>query len=301
MRSCSCALARRPRRRAHQRAGRRRLQRPPRRPGGDVRLPGVRGRPRDPAGPAGRREGVAARPRARPSCSGPMDFTMNDESGVLVEGFDREPMIKQPWHPPYYQRALRGGRASRRQVDLLMWELDISDREKLLPVLFELAEQARARARRHDPQDVAALAAQGHGPLRRGLQRGLGAQLGLRALLRRPTSTSYAQELQLVFDAPWFMVAETGRRDRRDRDHRPRRQPGAQADERAPAALRLVDVPAQEARSSTAAASASSGVKPEYQHTGVAAALYVEHFDARQRRPRHVGRDGLDPRDQPRR
>ncbi|HEY7620471.1 MAG TPA: hypothetical protein VH834_11900, partial [Solirubrobacteraceae bacterium] len=27
---------------------------------------------------------------------GPMDFGINDENGVLVEGFDREPMIKQP-------------------------------------------------------------------------------------------------------------------------------------------------------------------------------------------------------------
>ena len=38
---------------------------------------------------------------------GPMDFTMNDESGVLIEGFERAPMIKKPWHPPYYQRAAR--------------------------------------------------------------------------------------------------------------------------------------------------------------------------------------------------
>ena len=42
------------------------------------------------------------------------------------------------------------------------------------------------------------------------------------------------------------------------------------------------------------------GVKPEYQHTGVAAALYVEHFDLAARGPGQVGRDGLDPRDQPR-
>ncbi|MBV9049926.1 MAG: hypothetical protein JOY58_16760, partial [Solirubrobacterales bacterium] len=34
---------------------------------------------------------------------GPMDFQMNDESGVLIEGFEREPMIRQPWHPRYYQ------------------------------------------------------------------------------------------------------------------------------------------------------------------------------------------------------
>ena len=39
---------------------------------------------------------------------GPMDFRMNDESGILVDGFDREPMIRQPWHPPYYRGLLEG-------------------------------------------------------------------------------------------------------------------------------------------------------------------------------------------------
>ena len=38
------------------------------------------------------------------------------------------------------------------------------------------------------------------------------------------------------------------------------------------------------------------GVKHAYQHTGVAAALYVEHFDT-EPGPPEVGRDGLDPRD----
>src|SRR5205807_6089268 len=39
---------------------------------------------------------------------GPADFSMNDESGVLIEGFDLRPMIRQPWHPPYYQRLMEG-------------------------------------------------------------------------------------------------------------------------------------------------------------------------------------------------
>ena len=42
------------------------------------------------------------RARGRDRMVGPMDFTMNDEAGVLVEGYDREPLIRQPWHPPYY-------------------------------------------------------------------------------------------------------------------------------------------------------------------------------------------------------
>ena len=37
---------------------------------------------------------------------GPMDFTVNDEFGIQIEGFEREPMIRQPWHPPYYSRRL---------------------------------------------------------------------------------------------------------------------------------------------------------------------------------------------------
>ena len=35
---------------------------------------------------------------------GPASFAMNDESGVLIEGFELRPMILQPWHPPYYQQ-----------------------------------------------------------------------------------------------------------------------------------------------------------------------------------------------------
>ena len=60
---------------------------------------------------------------------GPMDFTMNDESGIVIEGFEREPMIRQPWHPPYYQRAVRAARAWTKAMDLLMWELEIADRD----------------------------------------------------------------------------------------------------------------------------------------------------------------------------
>ena len=42
--------------------------------------------------------------RGRERLLGPMDFTTNDEIGILIEGFERRPMILEPWHPPYYQR-----------------------------------------------------------------------------------------------------------------------------------------------------------------------------------------------------
>ena len=42
------------------------------------------------------------RGRGRDRMVGPADFAMNDECGILIEGFEREPLIRQPWHPPHY-------------------------------------------------------------------------------------------------------------------------------------------------------------------------------------------------------
>ena len=59
----------------------------------------------------------------------------------MIEGFELEPMIRQPWHPPYYRELLeRAG--MEKAIDLLMWNLEVADRDKVLPVIFELAEQA---------------------------------------------------------------------------------------------------------------------------------------------------------------
>src|SRR6202166_4716891 len=70
---------------------------------------------------------------------GPADFSMNEESGILIEGFDLRPMIKQPWHPPYYQQRIEQA-GMRKAMDLLMWNLEVTEREKVLPVIWELAE-----------------------------------------------------------------------------------------------------------------------------------------------------------------
>ena len=84
---------------------------------------------------------------------------MNDESGVVIEGHDLDPMIRQPWHPPYYQRLCEGA-GLEKAVDLFMWHLHISDREHMLPVLFELVRGRRARPRRAAAQDDPPHAAQ---------------------------------------------------------------------------------------------------------------------------------------------
>src|SRR5262245_66478215 len=43
------------------------------------------------------------RERGRERLLGPMDFTTNDECGVLIEGHDLPPMILEPWHPRHYR------------------------------------------------------------------------------------------------------------------------------------------------------------------------------------------------------
>jgi hypothetical protein len=151
------------------------------------------------------REWLTAQGRSR--MIGPMDYTMNDECGVLIEGFDREPMIKQPWHPPYYQQRMEEA-GLQKAIDLYMWALEISDREKILPVIFELAEQARTK----------------HGIELRHLRRrdlsknikGVFGEVYNTAWKRNwgfvPYSDNdlkhYAEELQLVYDRNWFMAAE---------------------------------------------------------------------------------------------
>ncbi len=39
---------------------------------------------------------------------GPMNMCINDDIGLLVDGFDRPPMIMMPYNPPYYERLVTG-------------------------------------------------------------------------------------------------------------------------------------------------------------------------------------------------
>jgi hypothetical protein len=66
------------------------------------------------------------RERGRSRLIGPMDFTTNDEVGILIEGHELQPMILQNWHPPFYKDLLEGlgyGKA----MDLLMWYLELGE------------------------------------------------------------------------------------------------------------------------------------------------------------------------------
>jgi GNAT superfamily N-acetyltransferase len=62
------------------------------------------------------------RERGRERMLGPMDFTTNDECGLLVEGFEDQPIILQPWHPPYYKELIEGLGLTK-AMDMRMWDL----------------------------------------------------------------------------------------------------------------------------------------------------------------------------------
>ena len=82
--------------------------------------------------------------RGRERILGPMDFTTNDEIGILIEGFERRPMILEPWHPPYYQRLIEAEGFSK-AMDVLMWQLrmgELKEGEKFDPSIHEAAEKA---------------------------------------------------------------------------------------------------------------------------------------------------------------
>ena len=217
------------------------------------------------------------RSRGRDHMVGPMDFTINDESGVQIEGFEREPMIKQPWHPPYYAaRCEQAGLV--KAVDLLMWELHISDRSKILPVIFKLAGEV-------EPRHGIRVRKMSRRTLRRDMDRfaevynaAWSENWGF-APYGKADLDQYAQEMQLIFDPHWFMVAETAEGETvavaitaPDINQVLKRMNG-----------RLLPFGwwhfLRRRKIMNRVRVGFLGVKPAYQHTGVAAALYVEHFD----------------------
>jgi len=85
-----------------------------------------------------------ARDKGRARLLGPMDFTTNDEIGILIEGYERRPMILEPWHPPYY-RELIEAEGFGKEMDVQMWELqfgDLKEGESFDPSIHAAAEKA---------------------------------------------------------------------------------------------------------------------------------------------------------------
>ncbi len=221
---------------------------------------------------------------------GPFDFTSNDECGVLVEGFERLPVVLMNWTHRYYPGLLEGAGLTK-AMDTYMWSLDVQNRDSVHPAIWEMAEKVSSE----------------HGITCRGMRKkDLEAEVGRflevynEAWQRNwgfvPLTESevrhYAKQLRPLLDENWAMIAETS------------------DGQVAGAALSLPDynqvfrrmngriLPFGWAkflyykRRIDRVRVFALGVKKAYQHTGVAAKFYELHYDAAERTPQHVGETG---------
>jgi GNAT superfamily N-acetyltransferase len=217
---------------------------------------------------------------------GPMNFQMNDEAGVLFEGFEREPLIREPWNPPYYvERCEEAGLT--KAMDLYGWGLEISDRERMNALLPQLSERARTKygisirrmSRRHLRREMDEFAT---------VYNAAWSQNWGFVPYSKEDLDAYAIDLQLVYSRDWFMIAE-------------------QDGKTIAMAITIPDIHQvykkmqgrllplgwwhylNRGRIIDRVRIGFLGVLPEYQHTGVAAAIYVEHFDTAARSRQKAG------------
>lgn len=98
---------------------------------------------------------------------GPLNFSINEEMGTLIEGFDEPPMVMMTYNPRYYP-ALIEGRGYTKAMDVFAWIFDIETDLKNAPEkLFRVAEKSlqkqglrvRKVDMRHFDRDVALIKA----------------------------------------------------------------------------------------------------------------------------------------------
>jgi GNAT superfamily N-acetyltransferase len=231
------------------------------------------------------------RERGRDRMVGPMDFTTNDECGLLIEGHDRPAIILATWQHPYYQGLIEGA-GLHKAMDLLMWSLHISDRAKVHPAIWAAAGKVESehgivcrpmRKRDLDAEVTAFLEV-----YNAAWEKNWGA-----VPLTAEEAHHYAIDLKPVLDENWAMIAE-------------RKDTG----EVVGAALTLPDFNQVLShlngrllpfgwlkalywkRKIDSVRVFALGVKPEYQHTGVAARFYQMHFESATRTPQKQGEMG---------
>ncbi len=220
---------------------------------------------------------------------GPMDFTTNDECGVLIEGYERRPIILTPWTHRYYPALLLGS-GLRKAMDTLMWELRIEGRDKVHRAIWAMAEKVETEhgitVRPMRKRDLEAEVSRFLEVYNAAWERNWGF-----VPLTEEEARHYAKDLKPVLDENWAMIAEKD-------------------GETVGAALTLPDYNQVLAhldgrllpfgwlkalywrRKIDRVRVFALGVKPEYQHTGVAARMYQMHFDAAERTPQKHGEMG---------
>ncbi len=219
---------------------------------------------------------------------GPASLTMNDECGILIEGHERPPIIQQPWHHPYYQALLEGA-GLEKAMDLLIWEQYLADYDPM-PILFELHAKLQPEhgisIRNMRRRDLAV-------EVKRFVEIYNAAWSSNWAFvpIRERELEHAVDEAKAIIDEDWLFVAEKD-------------------GEAVGAALTFPDFNQVLARLNGRLLPLGwlkallgrrridrvrvgfLGVKPEYQHTGVAAALYVENFRMAARKPQSGGEMG---------
>jgi len=230
------------------------------------------------------------RARDRDRMVGPADFTTNHECGLLVEGHDRRPQILENWHHPYY-RGLLEQEGLEKAMDLFKWELYVDVAlEQTLPVIWELSEKLEPehgiKIRHYRKRDHAA-------EVRRFMELYNAAwekNWGFVPLTDEEVA-HYGREMKPLLDENWAMVAE--------KDGEPIGMALTLPDYNQVLARlngRLLPfgwLKALRARKEIDQVRVFVlGVRPEYQHTGVAAGLYVEHYRMAQETPQKGGEMG---------
>jgi GNAT superfamily N-acetyltransferase len=229
------------------------------------------------------------RMRGRDRMVGPMDFSTNDECGVLVEGFDRAPIVLTNWTQRYYP-ALLEGTGLTKAMDTLMWELVVEDRARVHSAIWKIADDVEPKhgitTRYFSKRDLPAEVDRFLEIYNAAWERNWGF-----VPLSDHEVRHYAKQLKPLLDENWAMVAEKD-------------------GETVGAALTLPDynqvfkrmngrlLPLGWAkflwyrRTIDRVRVFALGVKREYQHTGVAAKLYQMHFDSAERTAQRGGEMG---------
>ena len=230
------------------------------------------------------------RDRKRDRMVGPLSFSTNDQdAGLLVDGFDREPLILNQWTQPYYPALLEGAGLTK-AMDLYMWELWVDDRASVHPAIMRMAEEVKTKhgidVRGMRKRDLRSEVDRFLEVYNEAWERNWGF-----VPLTDEEVRHYAKELKPILDENWAFIAEKD-------------------GETVGAALTLPDynqvlkhlngrlLPIGWAkalywrRKINRVRVFALGVKAKHQHTGVAAKLYTEHFDSAARTPQKGGEMG---------
>ena len=217
--------------------------------------------------------------KGREKVYGPMDFTTNDEIGIQIEGFDAKPVILENSHQSYVKDLVEANGFTK-AMDLLMWHLEMGKLAKGLefhPAIMEAAQKSLDEhgitIRSMRKSDMQAEVMRFHSVY----NEAWGDNWGF-VPITEDEAGYHAKLLKQIIDEDWAMIAET--------------ENGTVVG----AALTLPDMNQVLAKMDgrlfptgwlkflrgkskvDVVRILALGVTKAYQHTGVAAALYVRHI-----------------------